>query len=162
MPSLPYFPHEHEDSILFRNKLSFFIYLIDIFIVCRGTLIVTPINTAVLVGTRTQLNCTSNAAQIYIWYHTPVASDQQTLVLGATCDFFAGGMKDANKFYNLVNSPAGVCDLIILNATSDVAGTYTCQDASLGHPNSASAKLVVLSKLISSTTLALASGSPQN
>ena len=69
-------------------------------------------------------------------------------------------MKGANRLYGLVNSPAGVCDLIILNATSDVAGTYTCQDASLGHPNSASAKLVViLSKLILSTRFALIQGS---
>ena len=132
------------------SHLSIFLYLFATFnlqsyvAVSSEGLLVGPMNTAVMFGSRTTLNCSTDSnSPVWIWRMpngTVVASSSSfstspCVVNPSFTGIYAVSAPIVGSFY---------CNLIILSATSAEAGSYSCSDGgSVG-----TAMLLVLGELI--------------
>ena len=93
------------------------------------------------VGSRAQLNCTSNATDYYpSWTVSKDGTDDDTTVIVSFCKRHI----EYQNQYDVVSDGRGVCNLVLRYATLAEAGIYTCIDVSLA---SASSIVTVVGKL---------------
>ena len=84
-------------------------------------LTVKPSNTAALLGSKVVLQCaTSGSSADMYWSYTPLSS---TLVDIVT---FCSVLTDYTSQYSVNKTETGRCDLVINEATLDMAGKYLC------------------------------------
>ena len=104
-------------------------------------LLVGPMNTAVVVGSRTTLNCSSdNNSPFWIW-----RMPNSTIIVSSTSPCVVNPSFAGIFDVSAPTTGSSYCDLIIFSATSAGAGSYYCSD---GTAIGASAVLLVLGELI--------------
>ena len=99
----------------------------------------TPDNTVSRVGTRVQLQCTTDRTQSptpITWIHNP----------GTDNDYIVNNCQEDSSFpqYSVASSSTGQCDLVINNVSLELAATYRCSDVE----TTADANLTVIGELL--------------
>jgi len=104
-----------------------------------ATLTVKPASTVALAGTSVTLRCTTDLAgseaQI-AWVRSPTTSNDRIVDLNCQLD-------PSFSQYSVHSSSDGQCDLVINNASLELAAAYRCADYSF---NTADAQLTVIGK----------------
>ena len=96
-------------------------------------------NTAAVAGQRVTLSCRRSSSSV-VWNFTPVRASV-SLTIVSDCQ----PLPSVSGVYR-TESINGSCDLIIDHVTTDLAGTYSCQDMS-GNSSTVASHLTVLGRL---------------
>ena len=117
--------------------MSFFtLYLV----VAHSAIINAPNNFTVDVGSRVQLDCTSNAeGYLPSWSLSRDGTSEDIIVIASFCVVNS----DYTYDYYVESDNPGVCNLVIYSVTLAETGVYTCIDVSL---TSASSVVTVVGK----------------